>query len=254
MKPIIFSALITPLLLQLCWAVDDPVILATPSPETNQSIVYISAAVGQNITVSCVANGGNIQTLWRDDTSATSILFKFGDGLPTTEGYSYLSVSPGKQQSLTIHGFTAELDRLMIACYGANFHATESERVVFFIGIPSKSVSHASIITCLTLFSGSAVITLASANEVYTVIEFQDFYLDLTDSNITSFPPLVNGVWTINGNEINNSRIVTTNYNITIFNISRSYSDRAINLTVSNTAGKRSQEFVLNVVCKLQNS
>ena len=103
-----------------------------------------------------------------------------------------------------------------------------------------------------SIFRCSAVITLASANEVYTVIEFQDFYLDLIDSNITSFPPLVNGVWTIDGNKIDDSRIVTTNYNITIFNISRSYSDRAINLTVSNTAGKRSQEFVLNVVCKLQ--
>ena len=143
MKPIIFSALITPLLLQLCWAVDDdPVILATPSPETNQSIVYISAAIGQNITVSCVANDGNIQTLWRDDTSANTILFNFGDGLPSTAVYSYLSVTPGHQQNLTIHGFTAELDRLMIACYGSGFDATDSKRVVFFIGIPSKSVMH----------------------------------------------------------------------------------------------------------------
>ena len=94
------------------------------------------------------------------------------------------------------------------------------------------------------------VLTLLNASEVYNVIEFQDFFLDLTDDNKTSFPPQVQSIWTIDGKEITDPQIAITDYSINITNISRSYSGQAINLTVSNNAGEGSEQFVLNVVCK----
>ena len=96
------------------------------------------------------------------------------------------------------------------------------------------------------------VITLSTSEKVYAIEEFNTFFLNLTDSNQTSFPPPITGIWRIDGSEINDPRVITTDYTITVENVTRNYSGKKFNLTVSNMAGIRSEEFTLNVLCKLR--
>lgn len=112
-----------------------------------------------------------------------------------------------------------------------------------------SAVSLAVIIIC----HYHVAITLLNSSSTYIITESQDFFLDLTNYNKTSFPPVSDesGTWTLDGMGLSNDSIVTvTAYTITIKNITRNYTGRIFNITVSNMAGKRSEEFTVDVVCK----
>ena len=110
--------------------------ITSPSPEANETNVYIPLTEGQqNVTVSCIVqlNDVSVSTTWRDAVELDMINFAISDGSAVSSEYSFLSALPiGINQKLTIDTFTAELDRLMLACFNSD------QSVVFSFGIPGK--------------------------------------------------------------------------------------------------------------------